>query len=193
MPSSPPAVTDDRARPRAVLGRVDPTEGNVCFGLEGAGPEVGHVVRSASGLQLLHEIHGRVTTAADAYFDVASPAGVVRVRHLLPEGVRLRGFVGAELDLRLVHELDGDRATIDARIRDADGLVLWARDGRLPHGGPAPVRTRHGVTPRLVIAGDRVVTVPRGHLAELSLAKRPYVAVAVRVGALDAAFLLARL
>ena len=193
MVSSPPAVVGDAARPRIVVDRVDPTEGSVCFGLEGAGPDVGHVIRSASGLRLIHDVRGKVTTSTDGHFDLASTAGVVRVRHILPDDVRFVGLLGAELHLRLVHELDGDRSTIDARLYDANGLVLWARDGRLPIAGPIPVRARHGVLPRLVFVGERVVPVARGHLGEVRLHDERHAAMAVRVGAMDAAFLIARI
>jgi hypothetical protein len=158
--SAPPP----RALARVRAGPLSADDSVSFFCVEGAPPESCRTRTDPDGsLTFSTRLSGPVLEVVPDALVVARGPHRVRLRHLLPSLVdlsRLRGHtVGVELSQRYGRR---GRATIDCVLRDADaGLVLWARDGRLPED-----RESHGLAlralmtdgaPRLAVGDERGV------------------------------------
>lgn len=206
MPSSPPISTRPLGLPPLVVPRraswpPEPQPTGLCFAVSGGPPGCSRSVPAGGArLDLLSDVTGRVTRVAGEVLELDDRGHRVRVQHLLPPSVDLAALLDHRVRIEVRHLLASGRVpTIDARIRSPEGtLLLWARDGRLPAEGPvegAAVRVRcdDADAPRLAVAwaGD-VATCGAGQALEVGSGGDAMTVLALRVGAGDAAFVLAR-
>lgn len=207
-PSSPASIRPGSGRstplPRVDVTRLSLAGGEdigVCFVIEGAPPASTRAEDRPDGsIRFRTAVRGVLVSAGPHHFDIDVASTVVRVRHLLPDGVSFDTLLGHELCVEVRQVFHPDRApTIDGRVLATDGaLLFWGRDGHLPPDQPAlgiALRVAHDESggPRLVFATAGGVTSvgPREVLSAQADDAR-FVAAVLRVRPDDASFLLVR-
>jgi len=205
MASSPPQLR----HPGADHGvKVDPArfaaaadgESGVCFAIDGAGLEDGQSRLVGDTAVLTTRVAGRVARVSEDELELSDGERSARVRHVLPPGISLAGLVGRQIEVEVTHRIGPFGATaIDAYVRDGRGRVLlWAHDGPLARERPSSalqirIASAADGAPRLAIAVRRAVTTVSARMwATVDGGDATYVALALRVRADDAAFVLAR-
>jgi hypothetical protein len=131
-----------------------------------------------------------VVSVSPSHLDLGSAVGLVKVRLVLPSGLRLAPLLGHWVRLDAVHVV-GERTCFDLRLRDVQGeLVLWAFDGRLPSGDEELRVVFDAARDELVFFEAQRPPARASHANGLELEGKARRLVRLRASASDAAFVV---
>ena len=179
-------------------------EHGLCFTVESPPPSATETISMGRTVSIVTRLTGRILDARNDAFRIEHGGQAVTVRGFWPLGVGLSSLLGHSVRAQLTLTVAGRFATTDFILRDDSGsLVGWVRDGSLPRRQESPpglvVRITHNDEvrrPRLALhAGDasgKVALAEAGRLSVLAFQGQRFALGAVRVSALDAAYLLVR-